>query len=157
MNKSGFTIQIQQNAKIKHLFQELLTNKTLIEGDYQGPALIGGNHTWWDGLLKNATFDIQDSQICFFSLPKWSFCVTAYIIGLTLRGENWQDFETEGWKVVSFQLSPLWWNLCTTNNAMEVALKANFFFILMNIQLQITAAVNTNYWKRDHTKLSSLW
>ena len=46
MNKSGFTIQIQQNAKIKHLFQELLTNKTLIEGDYQGPALIGGNHTW---------------------------------------------------------------------------------------------------------------
>ena len=62
------SLKIQQNAKIKHLFQELLANKTLNEGEYQGPALIGGNHTWWDGLLKNATFDIQDSQICFFSL-----------------------------------------------------------------------------------------
>ena len=59
-------LQMQQNAKIKHLFQELLANKTLIEGDYQGPALIGGNHTWWDGLLKKM-------QILVFKTPKYMY------------------------------------------------------------------------------------
>ena len=78
---------MQQNAKIKHLFQELLANKTLIEGDYQGPALIGGNHTWWDGLLKNANFGIQDSQIYVFLYPEWSFRATANSVGITLKIE----------------------------------------------------------------------
>ena len=80
-------LQVQKNAKVKHLFQELLANKTLNEGEYQGPALIGGNQTWWDGLLKNATFDIQDSQTCFF--------LSSRMILLCDSKQYWPNFEGE--------------------------------------------------------------